>query len=96
MLPAIVYFESLVPLSNSIICLLQYRLGKNRSASGMRVRYSRSALSFHMSATQPPMTPNMMAVFPFQFAGREYQPPEGDHTCFGYLWERGWHHVKTP
>lgn len=62
-----------------------YRLGKNRPSSGNFVRYSRSALSFHIRPVSPTMTAPMTAVFAFQFAGLEYQPPAGDQTCLGYL-----------
>ena len=34
-----------------------------------------------MPITTIPIT----AVFAFQFAGCAYHPPDGDHTCFGYL-----------
>lgn len=54
----------------------------------MRVRYSLSALVFQASATQPAITAVITAVFAFQFPGREYQPPDGDQTCFGYLQPR--------
>jgi len=43
------------------------------------------------------MVAPMMAVFAFQFAGREYHPPVGDHTCLGYLiWgERDEHQLRA-
>jgi hypothetical protein len=31
------------------------------------------------------MAAPLMAVFDFQFPGRQYQPPAGDQTCLGYL-----------
>lgn len=33
----------------------------------------------------PNITTPKTAVFAFQFAGWEYQPPAGDQTCLGYL-----------
>jgi hypothetical protein len=62
-----------------------YRLGKNRPSSGNFVRVSLSALNFHIIAVTPKMTTPKIAVFPFQFEGCEYQPPDGDQTCLGYL-----------
>lgn len=63
------------------------------------MRYSLSALVFQASATQPAITVAITAVFAFQFAGREYQPPDGDQTCFGYLRFRDylvcWHSGKA-
>lgn len=49
------------------------------------MRYSLSALSFHIIAVIPTITTLKNAVFAFQFAGWEYQPPAGDQTCLGYL-----------
>ena len=60
-----------------------YRLGKNRPSSGNLVRSSRSALMLHAIAVMPMMTPAIIAVLAFQFAGCAYHPPEGDHTCLG-------------
>jgi hypothetical protein len=61
------------------------RLGKTLSGSGIFVRTSRSAEVFHASATTPAMTVIITAVFALQLCGCAYQPPEGDHTCLGYL-----------
>lgn len=36
-------------------------------------------------ATTPKMVNIATAVFDFQLAGWQYQPPEGDQTCLGYL-----------
>ena len=68
------------------------RLGNTRSGSGMRVRTSRSEDSFQAKATMPAMTATITAVLAFQLCGCAYQPPDGDHTCLGYLWmcERRW------
>jgi hypothetical protein len=52
--------------------------------SGILSRCSLSALIFQTTAQMPVMTPNMMAVFCFQFAGCAYQPPEGDQTSISY------------
>lgn len=62
-----------------------YRDGKKRPSSGNFVRVSLSALSFHINPVSPTITMPKTAVFAFQFAGREYQPPAGDQTCLGYL-----------
>jgi len=51
--------------------------------SGICSRCSISALNFQVIATIPNITADMIAVLAFQFAGCEYQPPAGDHTCFG-------------
>ena len=58
----------------------------------MRVRTSRSADSFQVKTTIPAMTAAITAVLAFQLCGCAYQPPDGDHTCLGYLWmcERRW------
>jgi hypothetical protein len=71
--------------SKSYLRNTYYRLGKNRPSSGILVLTSRSALSLHIIAVIPKMTTPITAVFAFQFAGCEYQPPAGDQTCFGYL-----------
>lgn len=62
-----------------------FRLGKNLSGSGNLVRTSLSALTLHAIAVMPMMTAPITAVFAFQFAGCEYQPPAGDQMCLGYL-----------
>lgn len=67
-----------------------YLLGKNLFGSGNFVRCSRSALTLHAIATTPNMTAPMIAVFALQFLGCAYQPPAGDHTCFGYLSSHCW------
>jgi len=81
---AAVYCCSCFVFSNSTICLLQCRLGKTLSGSGIFVRTSRSAEVFHASATTPAMTVIITAVFALQLCGCAYHPPEGDHTCLGY------------
>ncbi|KAF2723343.1 ribonuclease III [Polychaeton citri CBS 116435] len=56
---------------------------KIQRTSGILSLCSLCALMVHIVAVIPKMTPNMIAVFPFQFAGCAYQPPAGDQTCFG-------------
>lgn len=62
-----------------------YLLGKNRPGSGILLRYSSSPSIFHTIAVMPITARPAMAVLRFQLAGCAYQPPEGDQTCFGYL-----------
>jgi hypothetical protein len=64
-----------------------YLLGKNRPGSGRLYRTSLSALIFHVMAVMNNIPRPAMMVFCLQFAGWQYQPPEGDQTCFGYLVE---------
>lgn len=52
----------------------------------MRVRTSRSADAFQAKATMPAMTATITAVFALQLCGCAYHPPDGDHTCLGYLY----------
>lgn len=74
-----------IPVSNlhNPIKLTYYRLGKNRSGSGILYRTSRSALTFQAIAVNPAMTNPNTAVLAFQLCGCAYQPPDGDQTCFG-------------
>lgn len=51
----------------------------------MRGRCSICALMLQRMAPMPKRAAPAIRVLPFQLAGCEYQPPAGDHTCFGYL-----------
>jgi hypothetical protein len=53
--------------------------------SGILYLCSLSALTLHIMAVSPSMTPITTAVLAFQFFGWVYQPPAGDQTCLGYL-----------
>lgn len=77
-------YDPFASFSCSMICLLQYRLGKNLPGSGNFVLCSLSALKLNTTAHIPKMTPPIIAVLDFQFPGFEYHPPAGDQTCFGY------------
>lgn len=70
-----------------------FRLGNHSPDSGLRDQVSRSALNFHVTAKTPAMTTPAMSVLALQFAGCAYQPPDGDHTCLGYL-HRGHEHLS--
>ena len=74
----------------SVCMCKRERTGKReeeKRTSGILSRCSRSALTLPTIRQMPTTTAPMTAVFCFQFAGCAYQPPAGDHTCLGYLFQ---------
>lgn len=68
--------------SCSLNCFAHIIEGIGRS--GLICRTSRSALTVQTPYATASIPANVIAVLVFQLAGRDHQPPAGDHTCFGY------------